>query len=422
MIDQIDKNIYNTLDFLPEGYFIVDKDFKVLYWNKSLEVITNVSKSEIINQTLESVFPNFGQPIYRKRIEPIFVGGPPVIFSGKLHNNLFNRTLDGEGYFFIITISSLPLAEKKYNALFSIEDRSETYSQIQELVSIKEKALGEINEKERIRKKLLNKHKEIEEAFLALSDKNLEIEIQKQQLQELNATKDKFFSILAHDLINPFNAMLGLSDLMINQDSVNANQELKLYVELLNQTIKQTHSLLENLLEWSRTQTGRIKYTPKTIALKQIVLDNIELNNLKFKEKDISVDVSIDNSILVTVDPNMLSTILRNLISNAIKFTPKNGTVSFRVSNFVNENEKEVADPKFVLFSICDNGIGISKENQKKIFKIEENFTTYGTNNEKGTGLGLILCKDFVEMNGGKIWVESDEGKGTKFHFTIPKA
>lgn len=418
MIDQIDKNIYNSLDFLPEGYFIVNSDFRVLYWNRSLEVITSVTKDEIINKTLDSIFPNFGQPIYRKRIEPIFVGGPPVIFSGKLHKNLFTRNKDDEGFFFRITISSLPLTEKKYNALFSIEDRSEIYSQIDELVSIKEKVIGEIKEKERIHKKLLNQHKEIEEAFLALSDKNLEIEVQKQRLQELNATKDKFFSILAHDLISPFNAMLGLSELMTKHVQSEGNQELKLYIELLNQTIKQTYSLLENLLEWSRTQTGRIKYLPKTIALRQIVLDNIELNALKFNEKDIFHEVTIDNNILVSVDPNMLSTILRNLISNAIKFTPNKGKVSFTAMELDKNNDTK----KHIVLTISDTGMGISPENQKKLFKIEENFTTHGTNKEKGTGLGLILCKEFVEINGGSIWVESDEGKGASFRFTIPKA
>lgn len=419
MIDQIDKNIYNSLDFLPEGYFIVDSEFRVLYWNRSLEVITNVTKDEIINKPLDSIFPNFGQPIYRKRIEPIFVGGPPVIFSGKLHKNLFTRNKDEEGFFFRITISSLPLSKKKYNALFSIEDRSEIYSQIDELVSIKEKVISEINEKERIHKKLQNQHKEIEEAFLALSDKNLEIEVQKQRLQELNATKDKFFSILAHDLISPFNAMLGLSELMTKHVQSEGNQELKLYIELLGQTIKQTYSLLENLLEWSRTQTGRIKYSPKTIALRQIVLDNIELNALKFSEKEIVNELVIDNNSLVTVDPNMLSTILRNLISNAIKFTPNKGKVSFTAMELTNNNDDS---KKSILLTISDTGMGISPENQKKLFKIEENFTTHGTNKEKGTGLGLILCKEFVEINGGKIWVESEEGKGTSFHFTIPKA
>ncbi len=422
MIEQIDKNIYNSLDFLPEGYFIVDPTFKVLYWNQSLELLTSVAKSDIINQKLDDIFPNFKQPVYKKRIEPIFVGGPPVIFSGKLHRNLFVREQGQEGYFFRITISSLPLVGGKYNALFSIEDRSEIYSQIEELVSIKEKVLKEIQEKERIHKKLLKQHGEIEEAFLALSDKNLEIEDQRQRLQELNATKDKFFSILAHDLINPFNAMLGLSQIMINQINQNNSQDLKLYVELLHQSIKQTYSLLENLLEWSRTQTGRIVNSPKTLALKQLVVDNVELNGLKFKEKRIQVELDIDNSILVVVDPNMLNTILRNMITNAVKFTPQNGKVTICAEDYVEQSLLENANSKFVKLSIIDNGIGISEENQRKLFRIEENFTSYGTNNEKGTGLGLILCKEFIEMNGGRIWLESQEGKGTTFFFTLPKA
>jgi signal transduction histidine kinase len=422
MINQIDKNIFNSLDFLPEGYFIVDKDFRVLYWNKSLETLTSVSKKNIIDQKLESIFPKFGEPIYRKRIEPLFKGGPPIIFSGKLHHKLFTKTDVEEGYYFRVTITSLPLADNQYNALFSIEDRSEIYSQIDELVSIKEKVLNEIQEKERIHKKLQNQHNEIEQAFLALSDKNLEIEIQKQLLQELNATKDKFFSILAHDLINPFNSLLGLSNLMIDKVKTNNPQEMKLYVELMNETIKQTLSLLQNLLEWSRTQTGRIKFIPKTLVLKQIVIDNIELHKLKASEKYIELLNSIEGNILVTADSNMLDTILRNLISNAIKFTPNYGKIVISANEYQDNTENKQSVSDFVCISVKDNGIGISDENLKKIFRIEENFTTYGTNNEKGTGLGLILCKEFIEMNGGKLWVESEEGKGTTFFFSLPKA
>lgn len=413
----IDKNLYYTLDFLPEGYFIIDNDYKVIYWNKLLELLTGVEKEKILNTKLEDTFPNFGKEIYKKRIDPIFKGGPPVVFSAKLHKNLFSQGKKQSEFYYQVTISSLRITEEKHNALFSVENKSEVYSQINELINLREEALNEIDEKERIHTKLIGQHTEIQKAFLILTEKNLQIEKQKQQLLELNATKDKFFSILAHDLINPFSALMGYSSLLVEKFETYTSGDIKQMIEIMNFTINQTYDLLQNLLQWSQAQSGKIENKPVKVDLNEIAVNNIKLLKNNILEKNIEIENSIPENIVVYVDYNMINTVFRNLISNAIKFTQKGGSI-----NIVHEQQTGDSEPndEFVIVSVNDTGVGINEENIKKLFRIEESVTTIGTNNEKGTGLGLMLCKEFIGIMGGEIWAESEVGKGSKFFIKTP--
>jgi signal transduction histidine kinase len=248
------------------------------------------------------------------------------------------------------------------------------------------------------------------------------IETQKEHLQELNHTKDKFFSIIAHDLINPLNGMMGLTNNMIGSIKQHGDKDLLSSFMLLRQTAWRTFSLLQNLLEWAQTQTGRIAFNPTPASLNEIIDSNIELHKLKLNEKKLNLHFKRNGNTNVFVDPNMLNTIVRNLISNAIKFTPENGKIYIHYSDC--EKSKDIAgcEENFVLLSIKDTGVGIDKEIIDKLFKFDIGYTTYGTNNEKGTGLGLALTKEFVEMNSGKIWVESELGSGTTFKITLPKS
>jgi PAS domain S-box-containing protein len=238
-----------------------------------------------------------------------------------------------------------------------------------------------------------------------------ELKTAEKALREANATKDKFFSIIAHDLKNPFNSILGLSEILSEEFDLFSEDKLKNMAEQIHNSAGHLYKLLENLLQWSRAQTGRIKYEPKTVDFK-LIIDNYRIlmkNVAKIKNIDIYSDVP--EKTYVYVDWNMVEIVVRNLLSNALKFTPEGGKI--RISTTDNG--------QFIEVWIQDNGVGIREEDIDKLFRIDASFTTKGTANERGTGLGLILCKEFVERHGGNIWVESQEGEGSTFKFTIPK-
>lgn len=230
-------------------------------------------------------------------------------------------------------------------------------------------------------------------------------------LRELVATKDKFFSIIAHDLKSPFNSILGLSNLLVEQIEEKNYEGIEEYAGIIQKSSIIVFDLLMNLLEWARSQTGRMEFSREYIELGTVINEVIELLNQSANQKSITIIKELPRNLLVFVDKAMISTILRNLISNAIKFTRQGGQIVILADK----------KPDELMISIADNGIGIKKEAIGKLFRIDENHVTLGTQNERGTGLGLILCKEFVEKHGGKIWVESEVGKGSEFCFTIPK-
>ncbi|MDM8561570.1 hybrid sensor histidine kinase/response regulator [Candidatus Parabeggiatoa sp. HSG14] len=228
-----------------------------------------------------------------------------------------------------------------------------------------------------------------------------------EELKQANASKDKFFSIIAHDLINPFNSLIGLLELLAHQNEQLSEEDKDKFIQIILNSSKKSYDLLKNLLEWSRAQTGRIKVNPVTFNLKEMIDRNIELLEHQASAKNINLFSYIEaNSVFA--DEQMLDTVIRNLLSNAVKFTPINGKVSILSKKRGNEVE----------ISISDTGVGI--EDIDKLFRIDVTYTTEGTEKEKGSGLGLILCKEFVEKNRGSIWVESEKGKGSIFHINLP--
>lgn len=239
---------------------------------------------------------------------------------------------------------------------------------------------------------------------------HLDLQHKKRNLKELNATKDKFFSIIAHDLKSPLNQLLGLSDILQKEIESDRNTEVLKLANLINESAKSGRLLLENLLEWSRSQTGSININPEILDLATLADEVIALNENNALQKYISIKNKISKNIIAFGDGNMIKTILRNLISNGIKFTQQGGEINLKAS--VSEYSVTVI--------VTDNGIGIAKDDINKLFKIDVNPKTIGNSNEKGTGLGLILCKEFVEINGGQIWVESVVGKGSSFNFSLP--
>lgn len=240
-----------------------------------------------------------------------------------------------------------------------------------------------------------------------------EIQIQKfaQELKHLNETKDKFFSIISHDLRTPINGLLGYAELLTNEIDSLEIEEIKHYTGNIAEISKSTNTLLSNILDWSRIQTGRISFQPHFIDFSYSIKRIMNLLNASASNKNISFINLVEEGTQIYADENMLHSILINLAGNAIKFTHNGGTVKIACEELDN----------YVRISVSDNGIGISKTNIDKLLDSDEIYSTNGTAKEKGTGLGLMLCKEFVEKHSGKIWIESEEGVGTIFHFTLHK-
>ncbi len=251
-------------------------------------------------------------------------------------------------------------------------------------------------------------------SFIRLAESEREttrsIKENESKLKELIATKDKFFNIVAHDLKNPFTSLLGSSELLydnIDQMSVENIRKLAL---ILNDSAKGGYSILQNLLDWSRSETGLLKYSPESINLKKIVDENIENIKLQITNKGITMISELTKDLFVFTDKNMINTVLRNLLSNAVKYTFKKGKVIVRVLQHSEE----------IIIVVKDKGTGMTKEKVESLFRIDNSLSLPGTEKEQGTGLGLKLCKEFSERMGGRIWVESELDKGSEFKFAIP--
>lgn len=238
----------------------------------------------------------------------------------------------------------------------------------------------------------------------------LTINRQNDELRKLNADKDHFMQILAHDLRNPFNALMGISDIAMKEIQELDKEKIAEYLKIINQTAHKTYNLLDDLLIWSKSQSGLLSFHPQEYSLIDIFNDIVELNQEMANDKNITINCIVSKKIKVFADKSMLKTVLRNLISNAIKYTNTRGEINIFAENDTNQ----------VIISVSDNGVGISKENISKLFDISYQNTTKGTKGESGTGLGLLLCKEFVEKHDGKIWVESELERGSTFKFTLP--
>ena len=256
----------------------------------------------------------------------------------------------------------------------------------------------------------INSSLKLAKSYIEIKMKNDEITEQNKNLGILNATKDKFFSIISHDLRNPFNSILGFTDLLNNEYDAIDDADKREIIESLHKSAQSTYELLENLLTWAQSQKGEIIINKEVLDLKGLVEISISPYALNISSKNIKVVINIPFEIKLLVDRNTSITIIQNLVNNAIKFTPESGTITINYKK--NEDNIEL--------HIIDTGVGMSPKVISKLFRIDENVSTEGTNNEKGTGLGLILCREFVNKNGGNISVLSEEGKGSEFIVTFP--
>lgn len=231
------------------------------------------------------------------------------------------------------------------------------------------------------------------------------------ELRELNAMKDKFFSIMAHDLKNPLSIFALATDTLAKEYENLDSEDLNEYLHDLRDNAQNIYSLLENLLTWSRTQRGKIVFSPDIFDIKFLIDSNIQLYGASAQAKNITFENKVTEELKVFSDSNLINTVIRNLVNNAIKFTGEGGTITLSVDS----------NMKNYQVNVSDTGVGMSDLAVDNLFRIDVNTSTLGTKNEKGTGLGLIVCKEFINIIGGEIWATSELGKGSTFSFTIPK-
>ncbi|MBZ0199679.1 MAG: PAS domain-containing sensor histidine kinase, partial [Ignavibacteriaceae bacterium] len=264
----------------------------------------------------------------------------------------------------------------------------------------------------------LNKHIEeiqmsrdvIEQHAVEMIELTNKLSESEEKLQQLNADKDKFFSIISHDLRSPFTGLIGFSEILSSEAETMSREEIKKYSTMVSTSVKSVFNLLENLLHWSRLQSGKIDFKPTRLPLQKIAQQilNLYSNNAKFKE--IALVNTLSNSLTALADAQMIDTVMRNLVSNALKFTPEGGRITISARRFDDKIE----------ISITDTGIGIPEEEMQKLFQLGVDVKQSVNSAEKGTGLGLLLCKDFIEKNNGLIRAESKPGEGTSFIFSLP--
>jgi len=354
----------NTLDVV----FMLDKTGKQLFFNESLETMLGYKQEEIIGKSFARFVPISEMPRYLLQLKNVFLKQEINNFITKIyHNNggLIDVEINGK----------LVKHNKKLVALGTIRDISE-------------------------RRK----------AEIILKEKS-------EELEKINAEKDKFFSIIAHDLKSPFNSIMGFSEILMDQIKEKNYDGIEKYAKIILQSSERAVELLSNLMEWARSQTGRMEFDPEFIEMVSLINEITPLFDDIAGQKSVSISSKLPPNAPVFADKAMINTVMRNLISNAIKFSHPGGEIKIKV----NENQKDT------IVSVSDKGVGIPKDRIDEIFRIDENHSTPGTQNEKGTGLGLILCKEFVEKHGGEIWVKSKvenlpAGKagGSTFYFTIP--
>lgn len=244
------------------------------------------------------------------------------------------------------------------------------------------------------------------------------------ELEELNATKDKFFSVIAHDLKSPFQGLLGFTDLLMDDFEGLQRNEIKHYVSNIRNASYNTYSLLENLLEWSRIQSGRMQLNPVSLNLSDEISETIEVLKSNAIRKGINLVNRIEKKLVIFADQNMIKSVIQNLLSNAIKFSHSRSQViissEIRPLTYLHKTHECSCERQCVSISVQDFGVGIPQEALQQLFSLTHHHTTIGTDNEPGTGLGLILCKEMIQRHGGELTVDSKPGEGSTVTFTLP--
>ena len=287
--------------------------------------------------------------------------------------------------------------------------------QNEELMDYKDRLEAKNTELEKAMTLMEQNFHELNNLYNRILANEAELEKSNAEMAKLNEEKDRFFSIIAHDLRNPFSGLLGMTDLMYKSFEVFEKEELIEMMESVYDTVRNIYKFLEDLLEWSRAQQGRISLEIEQLDIAELVFNTLFIVQNSADKKNISINNQIQYDTLVRCDRNMIGTVIRNLITNAVKFTHNNGKITIS-SEYILENET-----KYLKFCVEDTGIGMNEETANSLFGlVKTGNSRFGTSNEKGTGLGLVISKDFIEKHKGNIWVESKENVGSKFYFTLP--
>ncbi len=384
-------NAFKLYDYLPIGICIVDKNYQIKYWNKCLEGWTSKYASGMLGKNLIEEYPNINEPTFKARFDLMFENRPPMVFSSHLHKYIIPiETPSGKYQAQYATLTSLPAPNgTEYYLLIAIENITNLTERVNSYRDMKNQALDELRKRQSAENKL--KH-------------------YSQQLEDSNATKDKFFSIISHDLIGPISAQYNLIDSLALNFSDFSKEEIYHSLMVIKNSSANSYKLLDNLLTWSRSQLNLIELNKEKYSLTEIVTNTLSEVEAVAIAKNILVVNLVSDNISINCDFHIMDIILRNLISNAIKFTRNSGRIAILSEMLQYE----------IRIDIEDNGVGMNDNVINNLFKPDKVVSTKGTEGESGTGLGLLIVNEFVKKHNGRIEVKSNVGKGSVFSVYLP--
>ncbi|NOX18198.1 MAG: PAS domain S-box protein [Chlorobi bacterium] len=390
----------SSLELLQDVLIKTDENFKIEFAEGGVRPLLAVEPKQLVGKNLNEIFTD----------ENFLEKYKNFIVNENQSKGLFDaRVVIEDGNEVLMNFSISPIVEADTIAGYLLIGRDITdRKRIEEELRLANEEL-ELRVQERTAK-LAEVNRLLQLDIEDRKRKEAQLKKLTEELKQTVASKDKMFSIVAHDLRNPFVTLLGFSEILVQEIDGLSKSDAKQFAQNIYNSSKRVYHLLENLLQWARIQTDRIEYTPVTFKISKILQNVLILYEDSILRKKIRVTKHIKCDKPIFADQNMIETVLRNLVSNAIKFTNENGAITF-------ESE---CDGNFMKISVADNGMGIRKEDMEKLFRIDSIVSLPDTEKRKGSGLGLILSKEFIEKNSGRFWLESEINVGTAFHFTVP--
>ncbi len=391
-----ENQLKTLVNNLPDFIYIKDTKSRFILANQKLAEVMLGKKhtpDELVGKTDHDCYDKEMADQYLKDEQEIMKSGQPLIGREE-------QARDENGNNIIVSSTKVPVKNQKGKVLGIVGIG-------RDITTIK-KAENKIRQQA---ENLQETNTLLEERQEEIQQQKEEIMAQRDELENLNNTKDKFFSIIGHDLKNPFNAIINLADILKNSIHSGTKEEMIEMIELIRISAKSAFELLENLLQWSKSQSGNIEFTPEKFDINTIIRKNIEFFKVNAEKKSITLHANIPGEINVYADKNMINTVIRNIINNAIKFTNPGGEINILTRQ--NQSEVEV--------QITDNGIGMDKETKDNLFQLSSQRSMQGTSGEIGSGLGLILCREFIVKNHGEILIDSQSGEGSTFTIKLDK-